>query len=103
MSVLAGWGTSGVSQDGFDSLDDYTVFLASPVSVPFELSVDTRVQCSLSMDIYDIAGRHKEQISSGSFSAGRHFFLVEGLDPGVYFVIVNDRSSFTSHRTVVLN
>ena len=103
MSVLAGWGTSGVPQVGFDSFDDYTVLLASPVSDPFELLVDTRVQCDLVMDVYDITGRHTDQISSGSFFAGRHSFLVEGLNPGVYFITVNDRSSISRYRTVVLN
>ncbi len=103
MSVLAGWGTSGVSQGSTDSSEDYTVLLASPVSVPFELSVDTQVPCDLAMDIFDITGRHTNHISRGSVPPGRHSFFVDGLNPGVYFIMVNDRSSFSSHRTVVLN
>lgn len=77
--------------------------MTNPVSVPLEISVTTPVYTQLSMDVYDLSGRHEAEIASGSFPAGEHSFFVDGLNTGVYFIGLNDGHSCISQRAVVVN
>lgn len=103
MAVLAGWGTSGISQYEVELGMNCTVSLVNPATIPFEVSVTILDLCKFSMNIYDIAGRHTAEVAGGSFSPGVYTFLVDGLNSGVYFIGVDDGHSVTSYRTVVIN
>ncbi|MCK5786969.1 MAG: T9SS type A sorting domain-containing protein [Candidatus Sabulitectum sp.] len=103
MAVLAGWNSTGIEMEGADPGISFSVSMENPVTSPFTVSVATSVQSQISLNIYDVAGRHTAEIASGSFQSGEHTFLVDGLTAGVYFIVASDGSSIFSERAVVIN
>ncbi|PIE63691.1 MAG: hypothetical protein CSA26_11690 [Desulfobacterales bacterium] len=103
MSVLAGWGGTGVAQGESAVNGIPEISFGNPAGMPAVLSVEMPYSDQFSMSVFDSAGRMVRNLSSRMLDSGKHTFTVDGLSPGMYLISMNCGSSAVSRRMIVLN
>lgn len=103
MAVLAGWTSSGISEEGTGLNPQVALFMTNPVAVPAQLTVEIAEAGFLEITLFDTTGRLVAQVCKGSFESGTHQFIVSDLQKGVYLIGLSSAGGYSSHRMVVID
>ena len=103
MALIAGWPGTGIAEGEFPDDCCFSISSVNPCfgTMCFSCIVPERLEASVS--VYSSDGRLVQTPFSGELEEGSNEFALEGLQPGLYLLVMRSGGLTASASTVILN